>query len=57
MKEENEKDNPTENKTTDEQGIEGSHEKEKTPVQMIIVLNWEGSMNKMPKNFAIAYAW
>ena len=39
MKEENEKDNPTENKTTDEQGTEGSHEKEKTPVQMIIVLN------------------
>ena len=29
MKEENEKDNPAENKTTDEQGTEGSHEKEK----------------------------
>ena len=39
MKEENEKNNPAENKTTDEQRIEGSHEKEKTPVQLIIVLN------------------
>ena len=50
VQEETERNNPAENKTTDEQGIEGNHEKEKTVQRKIVLKILEVQQKNRPND-------